>query len=213
MNVGRSVFAFFALTGAVLAVTSCGNSETVTVPYVEVADPTTAYELLHEAGLLVSTSETLSYKLTLYAPSGYQCRGCGFTGRPRAHVVSQTPRPGSTVARGSVVEITVDGRILQSELYTGMVDIERGGEFDCDSYPADSPDLLGENLGSLNRSARCFSLAVDSLPPLDAAGAPTLLDNYVVTWQSPAPGAPILPLSASNPGGTFTLKLKVAASD
>lgn len=195
MNQIKRVSAVAVLLALLFALVGCGKSEEVTVPNVRGMDPEAAYELLHKAGLRVSTSEAMDYRFRLVTT----VVPVGIAGFP-PDVQEQTPQPGSAVARDSVVEIATGGWILS------------GGILKCDPYPTTTPDLVGETLESLSQHESCFSLEA-KLPPLKAANKPSLLDNYVVTAQFPTPGEQALPISASNPPGYATVTVEVRAAD
>jgi hypothetical protein len=181
----RRTFALVPLLAALAALSSCGESKseskTVTVPNVKGKETMAAYDLLHEAGLRVSISETLHYQLRIVAPPLPLPRG----GPLRPVVHRQTLQAGRIVRRGSVAGIETDHLILVQN------------PFKCYRFPGMIPSFVGETLGSLSDHERCFSIDAKKLPPLDAADEPHLLDNYVVTRQSPAPATPILLLTAS----------------
>lgn len=194
MRSSMRISAFAALLTLLLALPGCGGGNKVTVPNVKGKAPEVAYQLLHRAGLRVSTSGSLSYGLRLREPNEpVLTRGMLF-GLPG--VRRQAPLAGRVVGRGSVVEIVTDGL--------------RGSEriFSCDPYPETVPDLIGKTLGFLGGHESCFSIVAKKLPPLDAADAPSLLENYVVSRQTPAAGGQIAPLSASNPPGFATLTVE-----
>lgn len=189
------ISAFAALLTLLFALPGCGGGNKVTVPNVTGEDPEMAYELLHRAGFRVSTSGSLSYGLRLRESNAPVPIGGMFAGS--SVVQRQEPLAGRVVDRGFVVEIATDGL--------------RGSEriFSCDPYPETVPDLIGKTLGFLGAHESCFSIVAKKLPPLVAADAQSLLDNYVVSRQTPVAGGQIAPLSASNPPGYATLTVEV----
>lgn len=197
MSSSMRISAFAALLTLLVALSGCSGGNEVTVPNVTGEDPEMAYELLHRAGFRVSTSGSLSFGLRLRESNTPVPIGGMFVGSPV--VQRQEPLAGRVVDRGFVVEIATDGL--------------RGSEriFSCDPYPETVPNLIGKTLGFLGGHESCFSIVAKKLPPLDAADAPSLLDNYVVSRQTPAAGGQIAPLSASNPPGYATLTVEVRA--
>ena len=201
MKTTRFVSTLVVLISVLLAVTSCGQRKTVTVPDVRDRGVLPAYDALHDAGLDVSTRVSLSYYRQLLPPH-YIVIGLSDLAGPgyRAPtVVWQKPRPGGTVARGSTVTIGLSDRSAGSN-----------EELRCDSQPEAAANLIGETLSEALRYQRhCLAFSVAKIPPLEAGTHGHLFDNYVVVRQSPAPGALFLPISASNPPGNTTLTVEV----
>lgn len=196
MRYVKRIAAGAVLVAALFALAGCSESDKVTVPNVTGEDPIGAYDLLHEAGLRVSTSGTVRYALRVREPSGALIIG-GLL--PNPGVISQTPQPGHTVARSSVIEIEIDGLRGENRV------------FSCNPYPVRAPNLTGKTLAFISEHESCFSIETGNLPPLKAAGEPHLLDNYVISRQSPAAGESIAPVSGSNPPGYATVTVEVRA--
>ena len=195
----KRVLALVALAAALLTPVGCAERDSATVPKVTGEDPVRAYVLLHKAGLRVSTGGRLNYGLRLRSPAEASVIG-GWL--PGAGVTEQTPKPGRSVARNSVVVIKADSLRGDRRI------------FNCDPYPVRVPDLVGQTVGYISEHEGCFSIEAKNLPPLHAASEPCLLDNYVVTKQSPAAGEAIAPLSAGNPPGyaTVTVEARVVSN-
>jgi len=195
----KRILTLAALAAALFTPIGCAEHDSVTVPKVTGEDPVRAYALLHQAGLRVSTGGTLNYGLWLRSPAEASVIG-GF--QPGAGVTEQTPKPGQSVARNSVVVIRADSLRGDRRI------------FNCDPYPVRVPDLVGQTVGYISEHEGCFSIKAKNLPPLHAASGPRLLDNYVVTKQSPAAGEAIAPLSAGNPPGyaTVTIEARVVSN-
>lgn len=196
MRYVKRIAAGAVLVAALFALAGCSESDKVTVPTVTGEDPIRAYDLLHTAGLRVSTSGTARYALRVRGTDEPLIIGGLFLS---PGVIGQMPQSGRVVARSSLVEIVIDG--LREEQRV----------FSCDPYPERVPNLTGKTVGYISEHENCFSIETRNLPPLKAAGEPHLLDNYVISRQSPAAGESIAPISASNPPGYAIVTVEVRA--
>ncbi len=196
-----------SITAVVLAiltiVVGCGGNGKTKVPDVRgTEEAIAAYDSLRNADLRVSSNEALSYTRTLIPEFvGPTSVNDWMRFSNRAFVKAQIPAAGRTVADGSTALIVYSGtQILHS------------GDYRCPSYPSRAPSLIGKTLSWIDAHETCFSITAAVLPRLDAAGKPHLLDNYVVSKQSPAAGSPLWPISASNLPGFTRLTVQVTVS-
>jgi len=173
---------------AILSVAaSCGQSKTVTVPDVEGACYINAYDVLHGAGLRVSSGEL------------------------NGKVVQENP-PGGTLVRGGVVTLAF-GRITAFGFM--CADYYRNVAMGSVAMGEKAPDLVGKTLDfAYKERARGVYIEVrnSALPPLHDADGSNFYDNYIVTRQSPAAGTLLPEQSASNPPGTTNVTVRVTAA-
>ncbi len=222
-----NVLAVAILASSVTAFSACDSERTV--PDVRYEDLETAYELLHYVG----------FKVTVTCSSGRPAAAAPYSAWPAAvplaapsplsdctidltgPVVVTEPHLGRSLRTGSTVVIgvrppSICGLGRSSCIYTDSgevrIDTPQSPEISPRRQPSLMPDLVGETLTSAKRRIGCLSLSV-SLLPLRAGDRPHLLDNYVVTRQSPAKGEFVGP-SASNPPCSpwrpITLKVELA---
>jgi hypothetical protein len=146
----------------VLAPGGCaGREETVAVPGVRSASVEFAYRRLHDAGLRVAIPASLD-----------------LSSQRSVMVRDQSPRAGAAVARGSVVTLTTAGGVI------GSIAVPRR------QPRASVPSFVGADPDAVVRWAeRNRLLWRVALPPLRAGHADSLLANYRVLRQTPAPGA------------------------
>lgn len=198
----RRVLILAAVAASVLLAAGCGkHTEPVKVPSVGEANPGDAYSLLRKAGLRVSVSvdKTLDYNST----GGFGFEQHAFTW---ASSVSQTPAPGTTVSPGSAVTLNI-----RPVYQLGSRAFRTSSSTHCSRRPKTVPNLTGRSLGSaVNTFNGCFSISA-KLPPLHAAEAPQLLDNYEIEHQSPTPGSAVPEVSASTLAGPVALDVEVSA--
>jgi len=122
-----------------------------------------AYDLLHRVGLRVALTRGVAV-MSLADP-----------------LVTVRPRPGTRVARGSVVEMTPIGTPLGSPAV-------------LKSDPHYSvPNFVGRRLSTAVRWANQHSMywAIPALPAAGPSDASHLFDQYRITEQKPRPGATI----------------------
>jgi beta-lactam-binding protein with PASTA domain len=139
------------------------HGSTVVIPHVSGGrDLPSAYDRLHARGLRVATNRRLSHG-------------------PYIPVVSQEPRAGTKVDRGTTVRLVLDPKVEKRTVC-------------CDIRPRLAmPSVVGRNLGDVAEWLDRLSLAwelVDA-PALPATDAQNLFDPYVVTSQKPAVGTTI----------------------
>jgi beta-lactam-binding protein with PASTA domain len=143
---------------------ACGKEENgpdnVVVPLVTQTNVTSAYDLLHEAGLRVAIPQ--QFRLEALQEPG-----------PR----KQSPRAGARVPGGTVVTLTLWGGPLGSP--RGGVGKHTLADFGGTS--------VSEAVRWIDDHDLFWKIAV--VPPLPPSDEPHLLDAYVVTGQRPAPGS------------------------
>ena len=110
----RKLISLLAVPIASLALASCGQSKTVTVPNVQNKNVVKAYDVLHKAGLKVSILRPLTYQRSVFKFDTSQTilgHIWRCVGPCVPMVVRQIPRAGSSVARGSPVALAVYGNL------------------------------------------------------------------------------------------------------
>ena len=211
VSVLAPILAVLVLLTVLVLLAACGHRKTVTVPDVRGQAVTKAYAVLRKAGLEISIRESFSYTRHLH-PDGIPVllesppNQYGMFARTLSSslptVVSLEPKPGSSDARGSTVVLAVSGRLIL-----------KTGQLRCDSPPDRAADLTGKTLSeALRYQDHCLGLRIEEIPPLNDGDGARLFDNYVVSQQTPAPGGPFPPVSASNPPGYTTLTVVVRRS-
>lgn len=162
---------------AALVVSGCGGksaTETVTVPRVPARNELQAYALLHAAGLKVAIPSQRLFSLAI--DSELYSR------------IETKPAAGAVVQRGSVVIISF--RRVRCSASGACHGPTIGGLALSPPSSAKVPNFVGAPLSQVVRWASRHGLLwfADAAPPLPASDRPTLLDNYLVIRQSPAPG-------------------------
>lgn len=171
---------FIPLALLTLAVSvRCGDTPTkTTVPNVSGQYIEVAYNHLRRADLRVSTVGPLSFEHRLYFPpppgSPSELR------LPSSTVQSQVPSAHRTVSTKSTVVLSSPGALVSIP-----------GSLDCSPPPSTVPRFVGHTLSWVVAHDNCFSMKANVLPRLHFADQPDLLDNYVITKQSPVAGASI----------------------